>query len=149
MSACLLAGPNVRAPAHLLMANAVTLPYVAHAFAARPISTRSSRPLSSSGRELLSPIAEEPAAGRTEASTTAVDGRHGGGAAARSGIMFHGGLGRFDFGNRERMSRVMKRVQALFPRIRVDMRVSEFSRGNQTLLREVFNLSAYNASGGV
>ena len=62
--------------------------------------------------------------------------------------MFHGGFGRFDFGNRERMHKVMLRVRSLEPRVRIDLRVAEFSRGNQSVLRRGFDVGAYNRSGG-
>lgn len=67
---------------------------------------------------------------------------------SRAGFMFHGGLGRFDFGNRQRMTTVMSRMRKLRPELNVDVRIGEFSRGNQTALVRAFDPEAYRRSGG-
>ncbi|KAL1519698.1 hypothetical protein AB1Y20_023208 [Prymnesium parvum] len=102
-------GPNNREPAHRLMATAITLPYLSHAFAAMPFAG------------------------------------HG----PRSGLMFHGGLGRFDFGNRDRMRKILLRVPSVAAHTKVptDVRIAEFTRGNNTALRRAFNVSEYESSG--
>lgn len=64
----------------------------------------------------------------------------------RSGVMFHGGLGRFDFGNRERMRKVMLRISVVAPHVPIDLRIAEFTRVNVTDRRS-FDLEAYKRSG--
>lgn len=99
-------GPNARSPARRLMAEAITLPYYAHAFAT---STGASAP--------------------------------------RTGVMFHGGLGRWDFGNRARMKRIFVRIESTQSSVSVDRRIAEVSRGNQSALRGTFDVEAYRRSG--
>jgi len=99
-------GPNARSPARRLLAEAITLPYYAHAFAT---STGASAP--------------------------------------RTGVMFHGGLGRWDFGNRARMKRIFVRIESTQSSVSVDLRTGEVSRGNQSALRGTFDVEAYRRSG--
>ena len=79
---------------------------------------------------------------------------------SRSGIMFHGGVSRRDFGLRPAVLELLRKMDSRktdsrrtgngadsASRIRVDLRVGEMSRGNQSALHLAFDLPTYAASG--
>jgi len=67
--------------------------------------------------------------------------------AERIGVMFHGGLGRYDFATRDRTVRAMRLMQARGDP--VDLRVAEFTRGGNATKKRLRGArrAAYEASG--
>lgn len=63
----------------------------------------------------------------------------------REGYMFHGDVGRWDFGLRDKMLASM-RLAAKNQKVRIDIRVGEMTRGNQTSLQSSFSQARYMES---